>query len=110
MIQSMRCIFLRTSVRALNSKGIKLHEIAITAMISVPDLQRLMEFGSMLDREMADRLIAFSRAELLALGRRLGSAHASAIPSWRGQATNGPGSNQRGQLSRPTSSNFRQGA
>ncbi|SIT57837.1 hypothetical protein BQ8794_410004 [Mesorhizobium prunaredense] len=36
----MRCVYLRALVRALNARGIKLHEIASRAIVSVPELQR----------------------------------------------------------------------
>jgi hypothetical protein len=64
MIRSMQCIFLRALVRALNKQGCKLHEIASRAAISVPELQRLVKFGSRPDRETVERLTAFSRTML----------------------------------------------
>jgi hypothetical protein len=48
----------------INRQGCKLHEIASRAAISVPELQRLVEFGSRPDRETVERLTAFSRTML----------------------------------------------
>ena len=59
MIGSMQSIFLRALVRELNQRGCKLQEIASRAAVSVPELQRLVEFGSQLDPETIVRLTAF---------------------------------------------------
>lgn len=59
MIRSIRVIYLRSICLALEKRGLKIHDIADGASVGVMELRRLLEFGSMLDNESAERLVSY---------------------------------------------------
>jgi hypothetical protein len=59
MIRSIRVIYLRSICRALEKRGLRIHDIADGASVGVVELRRLLEFGSTLESENAERLVSY---------------------------------------------------
>ncbi len=60
MIRSMRTVLCRAILGVLADRQITVFAVSEATRIPLPDLRRLLEFGSPLDPEAADRLIAWS--------------------------------------------------
>ncbi len=59
MIHSVRVILCRALLGVLDDRGIRIHALAQAPLITIVDLRRLLEFGSLLDTQAAERLIAW---------------------------------------------------
>jgi hypothetical protein len=66
MIRSIRVILCRTLLRVLDDRGIGIHAVAQSIFISIVDLRRLLEFGSPLEPQAAERLIAWGTRMVVA--------------------------------------------
>jgi hypothetical protein len=75
-IRSLRVIRLRCVVRALQIGGLPLHRIAEQALIPREELERLLEFGSLLEPDDGERLIGFhvQHVGVTSLPHRYGAA------------------------------------
>jgi hypothetical protein len=59
MIRSMRTVLCRALLGVLADRQFNLFAVAEACQIPLPDLRRLIEFGSPLDAEAAERLIVW---------------------------------------------------
>ena len=62
MIRSIRVVYHRTLLGVLADRDIRIHAIAEWCRIPLTELRRLLEFGSPLDAEAAERLVAWGCA------------------------------------------------
>lgn len=90
VIRSMRVVYLRSICGSLEKRGLRIHDIADGASIGVMELRRLLEFGSMLESESAERLVSFYARvsgttsfsqRYSSPQRRLAALHAAVLPS-----------------------------
>jgi hypothetical protein len=58
MIHSVRVVPCRTLLGVLDDRGMRIHAVAEVGCVSPVDLRRLFEFGSPLDPEAAERMVA----------------------------------------------------
>ena len=59
MIRSIRVVLCRTVLGVLEDRGIRVHAVAEATLIPLVELRRLIEYGSPLDAQAAERLIAW---------------------------------------------------
>ena len=58
-IRSLRVVYHRTLLGVLADRGIRFQAVAEWCRIPITEVRRLLEFGSPLDAEAAERLVAW---------------------------------------------------
>ena len=60
MIRSTRVILCRTLLGVLDSRRVNIFAVSEATRIPIPELRRLVEFASPLDRDSAERLVGWA--------------------------------------------------